>query len=121
MTCRVLWAALAVAVLGQAAAAQEVVSAPGAVLRALDRVTGQTTDLVLKIGETKAYAELAVRVSDCRYPAGDPNANAYAEVTIGDVPRNIVLFDGWMVATSPALSALDHPRYDIWVLRCQTE
>lgn len=23
-----------------------------------------------------------------------------------------------MTASSPALSALDHPRYDVWVLRC---
>ncbi|MGB0800115.1 MAG: DUF2155 domain-containing protein, partial [Planktomarina sp.] len=27
---------------------------------------------------------------------------------------------GWMVASSPALNALEHPRYDIWVLRCKT-
>ena len=30
------------------------------------------------------------------------------------------LFDGWMIASSPALSALDHPRYDVWVLRCSS-
>ncbi|MCW8843320.1 MAG: DUF2155 domain-containing protein, partial [Rhodobacteraceae bacterium] len=30
------------------------------------------------------------------------------------------LFQGWMIASSPALSALDHPRYDVWVLRCKT-
>jgi hypothetical protein len=28
------------------------------------------------------------------------------------------VFSGWMVASSPALSALDHPRYDVWVLNC---
>ena len=28
------------------------------------------------------------------------------------------LFSGWMLASSPALSALDHPRYDVWVLSC---
>ena len=31
-----------------------------------------------------------------------------------------VAFSGWMVASSPALNALDHSRYDIWVLRCMT-
>lgn len=29
-------------------------------------------------------------------------------------------FSGWMVASSPALSALEHPRYDVQVLRCLT-
>ncbi|MEM7686480.1 MAG: DUF2155 domain-containing protein, partial [Pseudomonadota bacterium] len=27
-------------------------------------------------------------------------------------------FTGWMFAESPALSALDHPRYDLWVISC---
>ena len=30
------------------------------------------------------------------------------------------LFDGWMIASSPALNALDHPRYDVWVIGCDT-
>ena len=30
------------------------------------------------------------------------------------------VFVGWMIATSPALSAMDHPRYDVWVLNCVT-
>ena len=29
------------------------------------------------------------------------------------------LFRGWMFASSPALSALEHPVYDVWVLECK--
>ena len=29
-----------------------------------------------------------------------------------------VVFSGWMYASSPGLSALEHPVYDIWVIRC---
>ena len=28
------------------------------------------------------------------------------------------VFAGWMFASSPALSAMDHQRYDVWVLSC---
>ena len=28
------------------------------------------------------------------------------------------LFTGWMFASSPALSALEHPVYDVWVIDC---
>ena len=62
---------------------------------------------------------LSVSVSDCRYPANDPAANAYAHVMISDA-TGATDFDGWMIASSPALSALDHPRYDVWVLRCMS-
>ena len=29
------------------------------------------------------------------------------------------LFTGWMFSSSPALSALEHPVYDVWVLECK--
>jgi hypothetical protein len=34
---------------------------------------------------------------------------------------NAPVFSGWMIASSPALSAMDHPRYDVWILRCDTD
>jgi hypothetical protein len=93
-----------------------VASARGAMLRGLDRVSGQSTDLTLASGQTKAMFRLEVSLSDCRYPVTDPSSDAFAHVTIRD--RGEVVFNGWMTAASPALSALDHPRYDIWVLGC---
>ena len=29
------------------------------------------------------------------------------------------LFTGWMFASSPALSAVEHPVYDVWVIDCK--
>lgn len=29
-------------------------------------------------------------------------------------------FSGWMFASTPALSALEHPVYDVWVIDCKT-
>ncbi|MFN0114548.1 MAG: DUF2155 domain-containing protein [Paracoccaceae bacterium] len=100
------------------AAAAEVASAGGAVLRGLDKVTGQTTDLTVPDGGAVAFGRLTVAVSDCRYPVADPGSNAYAHVTIAEATAAEPVFDGWMIATSPALSALDHPRYDVWLMRC---
>lgn len=31
------------------------------------------------------------------------------------------IFRGWMFASSPALNALEHPVYDVWVIDCKTE
>ena len=30
-------------------------------------------------------------------------------------------FSGWMFASSPALSAMEHPVYDLWVLDCENK
>jgi len=99
--------------------AEEVADAPGAILRGLDKMSSQITDLSIKNGDTVTFGTLSVSVSDCRYPANDPAANAYAHVMISDA-TGATDFDGWMIASSPALSALDHPRYDVWVLRCMS-
>jgi hypothetical protein len=110
--------ALALALAAAPVTAEEVASGAGAMLRGLDKVSGTTRDLTLRIGETATFGRLRLSVTDCRYPVSDPTSNAYAHVTVmdGETPA----FDGWMIAASPALSALDHPRYDVWVLGCIT-
>jgi len=95
-------------------------SAPGAVLRGLDKVSGEVTDLRLGVGETLGLGRLSVTLGDCRYPADDPAGDAFARLTIRATGLDEPAFDGWMVASSPALSALDHPRYDVWVIRCRS-
>mgnify|MGYP002737975732 CR=1 FL=1 len=91
----------------------------GAILRALDKVSSNITDLELAPGEAADVGRLTVRLGECRFPTDDPNSDAYAQMVITDRNSGATLFDGWMVASSPALSALDDARYDVWVLGCQ--
>lgn len=100
--------------------AQETVSrGSGALLRGLDKITGTLRDLDIPSGKARRFGSIIVSVEDCRYPTGNPAGNAFAHVSVwaqdGSGPP---LFSGWMVAGSPALNALDHPRYDVWVLSC---
>lgn len=92
----------------------------GALLRGLDKVSGQTTDLTLGVGEAVRYGRLEIRLGECRYPAADPSSDGFAQLTISDLRRNERIFTGWMIASSPALSALDDARYDVWVISCQS-
>jgi hypothetical protein len=99
---------------------QQVASSPGALLRGLDKVSGAVTDLDLSVGETVQLGRLAVTLEDCRYPVSDPAGDAYALLLIEAEGMSGPAFEGWMIASSPALSALDHPRYDVWVMRCRS-
>ncbi len=93
----------------------------GAILRGLDRITGAVTNFSMTVGETLEFERLVVTLEACRYPIANINADAYALLKIRDIRNEEDSFYGWMFATSPALSALDHPRYDIWVLSCASE
>ncbi len=92
--------------------------APGAILRALDKTVGRSTDIDIARGQTVLLGRIAVRLIECRYPEDNPEAEAYAHIQVLDL-EGVELFDGWMIASSPALVALEHPRYDVWVLRCR--
>ena len=104
----------------QAQAQEETAQASGALLRGLDKVSGQTTDITLKSGERAQLGTLNIALNECRYPAGNPAGDAFAGLDIREPGREAPVFQGWMIASTPALSAMDHARYDIWVIRCTT-
>ena len=88
------------------------------VLRGLDKLTGDTEDFELGMGQSIDMGRIQVTLSECRYPETNPSGNAYAHLVIKDDKGEDELFSGWMIAQSPALNPLDHPRYDVWVMRC---
>jgi hypothetical protein len=89
-------------------------------LRVLDKITGVVTDLTLALGESTAVGHLTITLGDCRYPTDNPAGDAFGEMTITYDVAATPIFVGWMIASAPALNALDHPRYDVWMLSCLT-
>ncbi len=120
----------------------------GAKLRALDKITGNSTDLTAKVGQTVAHGRIKVTVRACYQssPQDPPESAAFLEIYA--VPKegqaapkqvavtppsntpmhkgpepigpNGLLFSGWMYASSPGLNGLEHPTYDVWVISCTT-
>ena len=113
-------ALLCLACLAAPAMAQDTQQGKAAMLRGLDKGSGRTTDLLVPVGDAVRYGRLEVRVGECRYPSSDPSSDAFAQMTITDLRQNTTVFAGWMIASSPALSALDDARYDVWVMSCQS-
>lgn len=99
----------------------QVTSAEAAVLRGLDKLSGESEDIIMTRLVPMEFGRLEIIMHDCRYPRNDPNGDAYVHLTIVDNGLGSTVFQGWMVASSPALSALDHPRYDVWAIRCKLD
>ena len=90
-------------------------------LRFLDKVAGTARDAILKDGETLEIGKLFIIMGECRYPVANPAGDAFAFITVMSASGDTEIFQGWMVASSPGLNALDHVRYDVWPLRCVSE
>lgn len=101
-------------------AQQEASSGSGAILRGLDKFSGASVDIDISVGQNTSFGRLSITLRECRYPAGNKSGNAYAALEISEVGKDGTVFSGWMIASAPALSAMDHARYDVWVMRCTT-
>jgi hypothetical protein len=89
-----------------------------AALRGLDKASGVTTLFYAPIGGEARFARLRVAVAACEASGLDGDV---AYLTIHDDKEpGVAIFEGWMFAESPAFSALDHPRYDVWLASCST-
>ena len=94
-----------------------------AVLQALDKITARVSEMTVRVGETTQFGRLLVEVKACRVrpPEEPPEAAVFLEVTdLGHrETRASQVFRGWMFASSPALSAMEHPVYDLWLAGCR--
>ncbi|WP_299962751.1 DUF2155 domain-containing protein [uncultured Roseobacter sp.] len=113
-------AAFLLAVVAGSASAQQVSEADGVVLRGLDKISGQVYDIEMRAGQTALFEQLRITVTSCRYPVGNPSGDAFVALDVADATHGGRVFSGWMIASAPALSALDHARYDLWAMRCTT-
>lgn len=98
-------------------------------LRALDKVTATTEDYTVKVGDTLEYGSLSIDAVHCekRPPEELPETFAFLKIRDAKLDGNgketdeaEVVFSGWMFGSRPALSALDHGVYDVWVVGCRT-
>ena len=98
------------------------ISTNTAVLGWLDKVTARVNTLRVSVDERVRFGTLEIAVRSCfaRPPEEPPENVAYIEVwqlkSGQELPDTV--FQGWMFSSSPALSAMEHPVYDIWVLEC---
>jgi hypothetical protein len=92
-----------------------------AILQGLDKVSGRVKAINAPIGETMHFGTLEFIVRTCQKKPPEETPETAIFIDIWDVKIGepaLGLFRGWMFASSPALSALEHPVYDLWVIDC---
>jgi len=96
---------------------------PVATFAGLDKITGRITRFDVYIDETVLFGALEITPRACynRPPTEAQRVSAFLEVdqrSLTGVSKRI--FTGWMFADSPALNAVDHAIYDVWLIECKT-
>lgn len=110
------------------------VARPVAVLQVLDKVSARVTDLRIPVGQSAAFGLIMITVRTCQIAQAADMPEAAAFLQIGEAEQRVLprsaapvrmddislktVFSGWMFASSPAVSALEHPTYDVVVKGC---
>ena len=93
-----------------------------AVLQGMDKVTARVSTIEAPVGTVVKFGalEIIARTCDKRPPEETPESAAFLDIwEVHQGEAAVSLFRGWMFASSPALSAMEHPVYDVWVLDCK--
>ena len=88
-------------------------------LRTMDKITGRVQKINVVVGEQKKVGTLTVYVKKClKKPPEETPENAAFLTIMDENSGETPVFHGWMFSSNPALSAMEHPVYDIWVVEC---
>ena len=83
-------------------------------LRGLDKITAKVFKMDVPVGAHAKFGSLDIQVlqADCNPPELRPECKARLRIS----EKGKEVFQGWMSASDPAVCALEHPVYDVWVV-----
>jgi hypothetical protein len=115
-------AALSLATLLVTPALADTIANPVAAFSGLDKITGRITKFDVYIDETVQFGALQITPRACytKPPTETQRTSVFVEVDQVSLKGSVTrIFTGWMFADSPALNAIDHAVYDIWLIDCK--
>ncbi len=98
-----------------------------AVLQGLDKITARVSTFDAPVDQTVRFGSLAITVRACvkRPPEEPPETAAFLQIdevrSSGAAYESKRVFSGWMFVSSPAISAMEDPIYDVSVLDCKAD
>lgn len=90
-------------------------------MQAMDKITGRVSVINVPVGGMVEFGSLSIVVRSCKTRPMEETPDNFAFADIADKTlkgEDVNIFRGWMISSSPATHAVEHPIYDVWLLRC---
>lgn len=91
-------------------------------MQAMDKITGRVSVINVPVGGEVKFGSLSIVVRKCQTRPVEETPDNFAFVDISDTTLQgdeFNIFKGWMISSSPATHAVEHPIYDVWLLKCR--
>ena len=88
----------------------------------LDKITAKTSEIKIKLGDTKKFGLLEIKALRCGKVVSKNNSGEVAYIQVKDASEDqrekVFIFNGWTFSSNPSLTPFDHAIYDIWLVGC---
>ena len=90
-------------------------------MQAMDKITGRVSVIYVPVGGAVNFGSLSIAVRACKTRPEEETPDNFVFADIADKTlqgQDVNIFRGWMISSSPATNAVEHPIYDVWLLQC---
>mgnify|MGYP001272299076 CR=1 FL=1 len=101
----------------------ETIAGNYAVFKLLDKTTNKVTQKDINVNSKVNWDTLSLEIFACysTLPQDIPEDYVLIEVKDALNDKNESVYKGWMISSSPDVTPLEHPIYDLWLIDCRTD
>ena len=89
----------------------------------LDKISNKLFEKTISVDDSDEIETLNIEVYACFTEPPDEISEDYVLINIKDNFKNEYksIYKGWMISSSPEVTPLEHPIYDLWLLGCSND
>ena len=93
-------------------------------IQILDKITAEVKNVNVEVNKSIQYETLRIEIYACFKRPPEEIPENYVLLKIYDDIQKLddqLIYQGWMISSSPEVTPLEHPIYDLWLKDCKIE
>ena len=93
-------------------------------IQILDKITARVKTLEIKVNDSHFFETLNIEIYACYTNPPEKIPEDFVLLRIYDnltEEGDQLVYQGWMISSSPAVTPLEHPIYDLWLIECKID
>ena len=101
----------------------EPITGTSAKLKLLDKTTNKVTQNIINVNSMVDWYSLNIQIYECYSTPPEEIPEDYVLLEIKDTlsKKKEYIYRGWMISSSPDVTPLEHPIYDLWLIDCMVD
>ena len=89
-----------------------------AVLRVMNKAAGKVQEIKIPVNQEVQFEKLYMNVRTCKQTDPFQAEDFWTFIEISEKDKGQI-FGGWMSRNEPGQKPLQHPDYDVWLVKCE--